>query len=264
MQTLPPRVKAALWRATELPCNGHPTVPTGHAALDAALPGGGWPTHSLTEILSPQAAVLEWRLLGPAWRRLASRRRPLVWIAPPQCPHLPGLQHAGVTADQLIWVQAQTAAERLWAAEQVIKSNDFGALMVWLPQARAEQLRRLQLCAQAVEGLVFAWRPAVAQWTPSAAPLRALVTAGADWDLQVHLFKRQGPAHEVPLSLPCVPGPLSTLMTPRLAHPSALFTAASSSSSSSSSSTLSPETSHVVDRPVLDPSWLDRACAAAH
>ncbi len=239
---LPTRVKAALWRATELPSSPYPTVPTGHAALDAALPGGGWPTHALTEILSPQAGVLEWRLLGPAWRQLATRKRPLVLIAPPQCPHLPGLQHAGVTADQLIWIQAHSAAERLWAAEQVIRSNDFGAVMAWLPQARPEQLRRLQLCAQGADGLVLAWRPAVAQWTPSAAPLRALVTAGTDWNLDVHLFKRQGPAHDGVLHLPCVPGPLAALMVPRLAHPSRFFL-----------TDPAPETRpHVVDSPVSD------------
>lgn len=249
LANLPTRIKSALWRAAELPCMPYPTIPTGYPALDAALPGGGWPTRSLTELLSPQAAVLEWRLLGPAWKHLARPRRPLVLIAPPQCPHLPGLQHAGVTTDQLIWVQAHSPAERLWATEQVIQSNDFSAVITWLPQARPEQLRRLQVCAQGAEGVVFAWRPAVAQWTPSAAPLRALVTAGTDWDLQVKLFKRQGPPHEGVLSLPGVPSPLAALLTPRLAHPHTLTTGVVLPRSAPSL----PEPSHAMDRPVPSP-----------
>ena len=251
-QPLPPRIRAALWRATELPCANHPVVSSGHPALDVVLPGGGWPHQSLTEILSPQAGVLEWRLLGPTWRQLPAQKKPLVLIAPPHSPHLPGLQHEGITAQQLIWVQAKSMAERLWATEQVIKSNDFAAVMVWLPQARPEQMRRLQLCAQAADGLVFAWRPAVAQCSPSAAPLRALVTAGSDWSLKVHVFKRQGPLHEEPVQLHCVPMQLASLMTPRLAHPSQVC------------SSFLQESNHVVDRFMLDAPRFNRRLAAAH
>ena len=249
-QPLPPRVRAALWRATELPCANHTVVSSGYPALDVALPGGGWPRQSLTEILSPQAGVLEWRLLGPTWRQLAAQKKPLVLIAPPHNPHMPGLQHTGITAQQLIWVQAKSMAERLWATEQVIKSNDFAVVMAWLPQAKPEQMRRLQLCAQAADGLVFAWRLAVAQCSPSAAPLRALVTVGSDWSLKVNIFKRQGTPHEEPVHLPCVPMQLASLMTPRLAHPSNLL-----------SSSLQ-EANHVVDRSVLDAARFNRRFAA--
>ena len=37
--------------------------PTGHAALDAALPGGGWPDAALSEILSAAIGIGELRLL---------------------------------------------------------------------------------------------------------------------------------------------------------------------------------------------------------
>src|SRR5688572_12887755 len=42
------------------------TFPTGFAALDAGLPGGGWPRHGLVEILTPQPGVGELYLLLPA------------------------------------------------------------------------------------------------------------------------------------------------------------------------------------------------------
>ena len=37
------------------------TLSTGWQALDQELPGHGWPCGSLTEVLSPQPSVLEWR-----------------------------------------------------------------------------------------------------------------------------------------------------------------------------------------------------------
>src|SRR5699024_2131956 len=45
--------------------------PTGHAALDAVLPAGGWPEAALSEILVPADGVGELRLLWPALARLS-------------------------------------------------------------------------------------------------------------------------------------------------------------------------------------------------
>lgn len=67
---LPPEVAASLWRANQLGSSVTSVVSTGFADLDAALPGGGWPCQSLTEILQPQPTVAEWRGRGyPAGRR---------------------------------------------------------------------------------------------------------------------------------------------------------------------------------------------------
>ena len=54
----------ALWRAGDAGAAG--TVPTGFHALDARLPGGGWPLATLIELLVPAAGVGEVRLLLPA------------------------------------------------------------------------------------------------------------------------------------------------------------------------------------------------------
>ena len=44
---------------------------TGHAALDAALPGNGWPRSALSEILLPADGIGELRLLLPALGELS-------------------------------------------------------------------------------------------------------------------------------------------------------------------------------------------------
>ena len=59
-----------LWRAGQLGHLGRagsvPALPTGHDALSAELPGGGWPVGALTELLLADPGVGELRLLRPA------------------------------------------------------------------------------------------------------------------------------------------------------------------------------------------------------
>ena len=138
---------AALWRGTEFGTALSATVTTGWEALDKELPGGGWPCGSLAEVLSPQPSVLEWRLIGPALRRVVANAGQVVVVGPPKQPHLPGLAHEGMNQSHLVWIQADAPAERLWVTEQLIKSNAAGAVISWLPQARQEQIRRLQISA---------------------------------------------------------------------------------------------------------------------
>ena len=220
-------MEAAVWRGSELGGTAAETLSSGFAALDAELPGAGWPTRSLTELLSAQPAVLEWRLLGPSLRTLSAGDGQIVVIGPPRHPHLPGLRHAGIDERRLVWIEAETPAERLWCTEQLVKSNACGALISWLPQARPEQIRRLQVCAQSCEGPVFLCRPAAAQHEPSAAPLRVLADLGPDWSLHVHVLKRRGPAHDGVVQLRSVPGGLDAILTPRLLAPSRLLSPSS-------------------------------------
>ena len=220
---LPPDIEAALWRGDQLGSPVTSVVSSGFTALDAELPGAGWPCHSLTEILQPQPTVAEWRLLAPAMRQVVAHGGHIVVVGPPKSPHLPGLKYAGLDERHIVWIQAEAPAERLWVTEQLIKTNAAGLLVSWLPQARQEQIRRLQVCAQACDGPVFLCRPAAAQHEPSAAPLRVQLRFGLDWELHLHLLKRKGPAHEDEVTLSSVPGGLESILTPRLRRPSHLL-----------------------------------------
>lgn len=138
---------------------------------------------------------------------------------------MPGLRHLGLDERQLVWINADKPVERLWATEQLIKANAAGMLVSWLPQARQEQVRRLQVCAQSCDGPVILCRPASAAHEASAAPLRLQARLGVDWELHVHLLKRKGPPHEGELRLPSIPGGLEAVLTPRLRYPSRLIAA---------------------------------------
>lgn len=113
-QPLPARVAEAVWRGTELEYRCTAVRPTGWAELDAELPGGGWPEQSVVEILAAQPAMLEWRLLSPALQAVVQNGGQVVVVGPPRHPHLPGLQHMGLSDRQFVWVQAEQPAERLW------------------------------------------------------------------------------------------------------------------------------------------------------
>ena len=56
----------AVWRASQIGGVARSVTTSGFSALDAQLPGGGWPHGVLTELLLPEPGVGELRLLAPA------------------------------------------------------------------------------------------------------------------------------------------------------------------------------------------------------
>jgi len=221
---LPGSVAQAIWRGADLGQAGQSVVVSGFPALDAQLPGGGWPCNALTELLQPQPALCEWRLLSPALARLAAGGGQILLVGPPKRPHAPGLVQLGITEKNIVWIAADTPAERLWSTEQLVKANPRGgAILAWLPQARAEQLRRLQVHAQSCDCPVFLFRPEAAQFDASPAPLRVLMTLGTDWELHVRILKRKGALLDGTIALSSIPGTLARVFTPRLMRPSQLI-----------------------------------------
>lgn len=201
----PAHLHAGIWRAHALFGNALQVQPSGHAALDAELPGGGWPVGALTEILQPAFVHAEWRLLLPALARCG--QGPVVLVGAPQLPLAPALAAQGLAAHRLLWLNAGTLASRLWAAEQALRCAPVNAVLLWCPPGvQAGALRRLQMAAAEHRKLLFALRPESAQADASAAVLRLLVlpaaqasaTAPAPFSaqtdtLQLRLLKRRGP-----------------------------------------------------------------------
>ena len=123
------------------------TVSTGFAALDAGLPGGGWPRHGLVEILTPQPGVGELYLLLPVLAALsrAIPARWCTWVSPPHEPCAPALESHGVAVDRMLFVRTHLP---LWALEQALRSGACEAAFAWLPRASPRAIRRLQLAAE--------------------------------------------------------------------------------------------------------------------
>jgi len=258
VSTLPETVGAAVWRADALACASGAVLPSGHAELDAQLPGGGWPVGALCEVLQMQPGQHEWRLLLPALRHLTQVQtasvklvqpghlpaRQVVLVGAPCMPFAPGLAGQGLDARTLLWVQADSLAERLWAAEQALRCAGVAALLLWLADAsssrvRADHLRRLHLGAQAQAKLLFVMRPMSAQGESSPAVLRLWLGVAADGlvatapgdALALQILKRRGPPLAQTLLLPARHAALATLLAVSAARRQS-----------------TPEPSHALDR----------------
>ncbi|BDU23155.1 translesion DNA synthesis-associated protein ImuA [Dyella sp. GSA-30] len=152
--------------------------PTGWAALDDALPNGGWPESALSELLLPLDGVGELRLLWPTLARLSQAHDAgmIVLIAPPYMPFATAWANAGVRMRQVQVIRADTR-DVLWAAEQCLRSAACAAVLCWPQQADDRALRRLHLAAETGQCLGFAMRPASASANPSPAALRIAIDA---------------------------------------------------------------------------------------
>lgn len=231
----PERLHPALWRGHQLGRHAEQGCATGYEALDAQLPGGGWPRRALSELLLAHPGIGEIRLLAPALAAVQRAGRLVMLFDPPAVLSGWALAGMGLDVEQLLLIQAASQVpvdpgaappgpsrqvgvqSRLWALEQALKSGHVGAVLAWLPPRLApDRVRRLQLAAQAHDGPAFVLREASAQSSPSASPLRlGLRAAGVD-QLAVNVLKRRGPPLLQPLHLR-LPGRLPAAAARRVA-----------------------------------------------
>ena len=180
----------AIWRGRSA---ARPEVlPSGCAAFDACLPGGGWPRTGLIEILVSRFGVGELYLLFPALAALTRRpaARWCVWVAPPLEPYAPALSAHGAVLERMLVVrpsvqrgnpQRGRPPESLWAFEQTLGSGASDIALAWATRSpRARAIRRLQLAAERGKSLGVLFRPLQAARESSAAALRVVVEPLAD------------------------------------------------------------------------------------
>ncbi len=132
-------------------------VATGAPEIDGALPWGGLPC-GVHEIAGPRddaagigfAAVLVGRRPGPVlWCR--ARRTALMAGE----PHGPGMAGIGLAPERLILVEAAKPRDLLWAMEEGARGKGLAAVLGEHVHADLTASRRLQLAAEAGQGLVL-------------------------------------------------------------------------------------------------------------
>lgn len=180
-------------------------VTSGYPSLDRELPGGGWPASMLIELLLANPDAGELRLLAPALKRIVQSGKKLVLLAPSHISFAATMQELGIASHSIILIEADNPTDRLPSVELALKNADFGALLCWLPEARDDHLRRLQLAAADTDGLAFLFRPLPAQNQPSPAPLRIICQPMPAGRMSVDIVKRRGPVHVAPIVLSLTP-----------------------------------------------------------
>jgi cell division inhibitor SulA/protein ImuA len=190
---------ARVWKLKD--ASAAPTRPvwsTGCSSLDARLPGGGWPTASLIEVLLDHTGLGEVQLFLPALvecqRKVGQGKTEapwLVWIAPPYEPYAPALAQQGIELGRLLVVRPASATEALWAAEQALSSGVCAAVLLWLKGTDDRWLRRLKLAAETGGALGVLFRPERHRFESSPASLRMVMTQG-EHEARLDLLKVQG------------------------------------------------------------------------
>lgn len=207
LETLHP----ALWRASQLARSAGKCIDTGYPTLNAALSGGGWPTGHFIDLLVQQPGLGEMRLLAPALSKVEHRQ--IALIEPPHPPNAIALAGLGLKPQNLLWVKTKVTNDALWAAEQILRSGSFGAVLFWSTHMRIESMRRLNLAAQAGDSLFFIFRPLAAAQDAAPASLRLSLRPAA-LGIDVGFVKHRGPPRTslfLPLSIASI--------TPRQAVP---------------------------------------------
>jgi hypothetical protein len=178
----------AIWRGRSAAQTS--VVPSGFPALDAALPGGGWPSAGLVEILVSTIGVGELNVLLPALAALTRKEaaRWCAWVAPPFEPFAPVLCAQGVMLERLFVARTE---EPLWAFEQSLISGACEAVLAWAPRAPARDIRRLQLAAEKGRALGVLFRPRAVAQESSSAVLRVIVEP-TEQGTRITLLKSRG------------------------------------------------------------------------
>jgi protein ImuA len=237
LRPVDPVTLPSIWRVEDLAPEAA-VLPTGHAALDAQLPGGGWPVGSMVEVLQQRAGPHVWQLLLPGLAQAVTRQAgPVVLVGAPYEPFGPSLQAQGLPGERLLCVRAEKLAARLWATEQALRCAEVAAVLAWLPQAKSGELRRLHMAAQQQRRLLFVFRGLDARHDASPARLRLLVE-GVD-SLELRILKRRGPPLESALVLPAHSPRVAALLQARKRRGAAM---------QSAPAVPLPRRSHVLDR----------------
>lgn len=204
-------------------------IPSGHAELDAELPGGGWPRGNLTELLVDRSGFGELGLLLPMLARLSAAGGWLALVAPPCLPHAPAWAAAGLALERLVVIRA--GRQFAWSLEQLLACAGFAGVLAWPDQGiDARALRRLQVAVEGQPVFAALWRSTAVATQPSPAPLR-LALAAAEGGVSVRILKRRGRPASSPLHLSiarpgrlprAVAGPVVSAVAARSLAPAAL------------------------------------------
>src|SRR5450755_2506201 len=126
----PETLHPALWLGHQLGRSGSLGVASGFAALDAELPGRGWPRRALSELLLPHPGIGEIRLLAPTLVAAQRAGRLVMIFDPPADLSAWALARLGFDVEQLLVVNTRArvipGSDSLWALEQALKSGHVG------------------------------------------------------------------------------------------------------------------------------------------
>jgi protein ImuA len=163
---------------------------TGYVALDAQLPGGGWPLGAVIEIAPQCQGLGELTLTLPALKAWCQEGGWVAIVKPPHIPYAPAFAQRGIGLRTVLWVVSSRDEDGHWAAEQLLRDGA-AAVLLWSAAREDRALRRLQLAAEAGKSCAFLYRPASTLSQASPAAVR-IALSPVDEKTHVELIKVRG------------------------------------------------------------------------
>jgi len=150
---------------------------TGVPELDRLLPRGGLGDGAIFEWLSKGEGEGSATLTLLLAARVLEQGGALVVIDEAREFYPPGAAYLGIDLERTVVVQPRNVRDALWAFEQALRSPAASVVFGWCTKLGDRDFRRLQLAAEAGDGLGFVLRPLECRREPSWAEARLLVEA---------------------------------------------------------------------------------------
>lgn len=164
-----------------------PALPLGLGSLESAFPGGAFPKGALHELISnsSEEAACTSSFIAVILSKLMKQGGHCLWIS--TVPRRSVFPHAlaifGLAPERILFVDATTPKETLWALEEALKCSALAAVVGELNELDFNDSRRLQLAAEksSVTGFIHRFRPrkqspvaCVSRWKISPLPSEAI------------------------------------------------------------------------------------------
>ena len=185
-----------LWRGCDMAGQGFHGIGTGYHELDDILPGRGWPSSGLVEVIARHSGMGELQLLIPLMQSVIKQGKWILCVAPPYLLNAPALTQAGIDIGQILIVKQDTPCkDALWSMEKAMQTETCGLVLAgqnWLP---GKVLRRLQLAAEVGGTLAVLFKHNDSKYSPSSLRLqiKGSVTDNRDFSrAEVTVIKARG------------------------------------------------------------------------
>ena len=185
-----------LWRGCDMAGQGFHGIGTGYHELDDILPGRGWPSSGLVEVIARHSGMGELQLLIPLMQSVIKQEKWILCVAPPYLLNAPALTQAGIDIGQILIVKQDTPCkDALWSMEKAMQTETCGLVLAWQNWLPGKVLRRLQLAAEVGDTLAVLFKHNDSKYSPSSLRLqiKGSVTDNRDFSrAEVTVIKARG------------------------------------------------------------------------
>ena len=185
-----------LWRGCDMAGQGFHGIGTGYHELDDILPGRGWPSSGLVEVIARHSGMGELQLLIPLMQSVIKQGKWILCVAPPYLLNAPALTQAGIDIGQILIVKQDTPCkDALWSMEKAMQTETCGLVLAWQNWLPGKVLRRLQLAAEVGDTLAVLFKHNDSKYSPSSLRLHMKGSATDNRDFsraEVTVIKARG------------------------------------------------------------------------